>query len=345
MSPMTKEMMRTVKMSPLALVLAVGVAPALVGCQGAGPRVSPTPEVSPVDEQVAQSLTSVGRQLEAQGNLEEALTSFNQALAKNPRLTEAHLGIGDIFRTQGEYDQAATAYREAIITNPNNFDARYYYGLTNQLEGLTAAAIASYERALIIRPNSFPANRDMGSAQLQHGDPEAAIPYARRAVELDPESQPAWANLAAAYSLIEDYTAAIEAYRQTLELGDPAEPIMLGLADAHIQLGNYQRAENVLRATLRTDSGPIGYERLGFVLFRQAKFEDALAAYEETLKLIPGDQSALNGAGVCQMALYLSGGEEDDKLRVRALNNWRRSLEADRDQPMLIDLISRYSEE
>ncbi|MEM9560674.1 MAG: tetratricopeptide repeat protein, partial [Planctomycetota bacterium] len=138
---------------------------------------------------------------------------------------------------------------------------------------------------------------------------------------------------------------AIEAYRQTLELGEPAEPIMLGLADAHIQLGNYQRAENVLRATLRTESGPIGYERLGFVLFRQAKFEDALAAYEETLKMIPDDQSALNGAGVCQMAMYLEGGENDDKLRVRALNNWRRSLEGDRDQPMLIDLISRYTKE
>ena len=120
---------------------------------------------------------------------------------------------------------------------------------------------------------------------------------------------------------------------------------MLGLADAHIQLGNYQRAENVLRATLRSESGPIGYERLGFVLFRQAKFEDALAAYLETLKLIPGDVAALNGAGVCQMALYLDGGENEDKLRVRALNNWRRSLAIDRDQPMLIDLISRYSKE
>ncbi|MEM9415968.1 MAG: tetratricopeptide repeat protein [Planctomycetota bacterium] len=336
------------KKSPLALALTAGLAPALVGCQGAAasrPVAPPEPAVSAIDQQVAESLINVARELEAEGNLEEAMTSFNQALAKNPRLTEAHLGVGDIFRTQGDYADAAAAYREAIITNPNNFDARYYYGLTSQLEGLTEAAIASYQRALRLRPNSFPANRDMGSAQLQHGDPEAAIPYARRATELDPESQAAWANLAAAYSLVGDYTAAVDAYRQTLELGEPVEPIMLGLADAHIQLGNYQRAENVLRATLRTESDAIGYERLGFVLFRQARFEDALAAYTESLKTAPQDLASLNGAGVCLMAMYLEGGEYDDNLRARALAYWRTSLGVDRDQPMIIDLIARYSKE
>lgn len=321
----------------------------LAGCQGPAPVVRQpkpaVPEVAPEEAAIAVALVDEGRQLQAEGDYEDALAAFSQAIQKNPRLTEAHLGIGDVFRGQGDYDQAASAYRTAIRTNPNNFDARYYYGLTNQLDGLTEAAIASYERALRIRPDSFPANRDMGSAQLQHGDARAAIPYAQRATELDPESQAAWANLAAAYSLVGDYTGAIEAYRQTLELGEPAEPIMLGLADAHIQLGNFSRAENVLRATLRTESSPIGYERLGFVLFRQARFEDALAAYNEALRASPDDLSALNGAGVCLMAMYLEGGEYEDRLRVRALNNWRRSLELDRGQDMLIDLISRYSKE
>lgn len=334
----------------IILPLALGMA----GCQGptpirpgstSTPGRTPAAEVDPVDAAVAEALVEeAGQQLE-QGNAEDALAAYAQAIQKNPRLTEAHLGIGQVYRTQGEYNRAAAAYRSAIFTDPNNFDARYFYGLTNQLEGLTQAAIDSYRRALMIQPDSFPANRDMGSAQLQHGDPEAAIPYAEKAVELEPESQAAWANLAAAYSLVGEYTSAIDAYRHTLELGEPAEPIMLGLADAHIQLGNYQRAENVLRATLRTESGAIGYERLGFVLFRQAKFEDARSAYLEALKAEPDDLSALNGAGVCEMAMYLEGGEEDDDLRISALNRWRASLDLDREQPMLIDLIARYRKE
>ncbi|MFI4861105.1 MAG: tetratricopeptide repeat protein [Phycisphaerales bacterium JB063] len=334
---------------PTRFLLTLSLSLALVGCQAnrSTPvrRAPVEPAVSAQQAAAAQALVNEGTVLSEQGNNEEALDAFSQALQQNPKLTAAHLGIGTVYRTQGEYDRAAAAYRSAIFTDPNNFDARYFYGLTNQLEGLTEAAIASYQRALLLRPNSFPANRDMGSAQLQHGDPHAAIPYAQRATELDPESQAAWANLAAAYSLVGDYTGAIEAFRQTLELGEPAEPILLGLADAHIQLGNYQRAENVLRATLRTESGPIGYERLGFVLFRQARFEDALSAYMEALKHEPQDLASLNGAGVCLMAMYLEGGEYDDDLRARALAKWRASLAIDRSQSMIIDLIARYSKE
>ncbi|XAM00637.1 tetratricopeptide repeat protein [Phycisphaeraceae bacterium D3-23] len=334
---------------PTRFLLTLTMSCALVGCQG--PRslpagsTPPAPTISAQQQAAAEALVDEGQALTEQGNTEEALDAFTQALQRNPKLTDAHLGIGGVFRTQGDYDRAAAAYRNAIFTDPNNFDARYFYGLTNQLDGLTEAAIASYQRALVLRPNSFPANRDMGSAHLQHGDAEAAIPYAQRATELDPESQAAWANLAAAYSLVGDYTGAVEAFRQTLELGDPAEPILLGLADAHIQLGNYQRAENVLRATLRTESGAIGYERLGFVLFRQARFEDGLAAYMEALKTEPEDLASLNGAGVCLMAMYLEGGEYDDALRARALAKWRTSLEIDRSQSMIIDLIARYSKE
>ena len=292
-----------------------------------------------------QALVTEAQELASDGAFEDALAVLGQALEQNPRLTEAHLGIGDIFRGQGELQQAAIAYRDAIRSNPNNFDARYYYGLTNQLRGELEQAIASYERALRIRPDSFEANREMGAAQLQNGDPTSALPYAQRATQIDAESQAAWANLAAAYSLVGDYEGAVEAYRHTLELGEPAEPIMLGLADAHIQLGNYSRAENVLRATLRVVPSPIGYERLGFSFFKQSQFDEALSAYNEALKDEPHDLSALNGSGVCLIALYLQSDQNDEALRIGALNAWRRSLAVNLNQPMLIDLIARYSKE
>lgn len=293
----------------------------------------------------AQVLADQGKELAEKGSQDEALVVFNQAIDENPQLTVAHLGIGDIYRDREVYDQADQAYRKAVVSDPNNFEARYFLGLTNQLQGKLRQAISSYERALRIDPDSYLANRDMGAAYLQSGKPDEAIPFAKKAVKANPESQPGWANLAAAYSLTGDYNKAVEAYRQTLELGEAATPVLLGLADAHIKLGNYLRAENVLRAIERAGGDPIARERMGLVLFKQRKFEAASKAYRQVLADNPKDTAALNGLGVSMMAIYLRDGEEDEQMRIDALNLWRTSLGLRSEQRVLIDLIARYTKE
>lgn len=293
----------------------------------------------------ALELNDKGEHLKSEGFTAQALNAFTQAVEENPTLTAAHLNIGTIFRERGLYDKAGVAYRKAVVSDPNNFDARYLLGLTNQLKGDLPRAISSYKRALLLNKNSYEANRDMGSAILQSGRPGQAIEFAKKAVELNPNSQAGWANLAAAYSLSGEYDNAVLAYRKTLELGDVAAPIMLGLADAHLKLGHYQRAENVLRAIERDGGNPIARERMGLVLFKQRKFEQAAIAYRSVLADNPHDTASLNGLGISLMATYLSTGEENDKLRVEALTHWRQSLNLRPEQTSLIDLISRYSEE
>lgn len=339
-------MLQTLRSAVCILLLLLA---ASVGCKaGSGSAKDPSdakPVVAPEAQKRAQELTEKASELKSEGFSAQALDAFSAAVEENPQLTEAHLGIGNIFRERGIYDQADTAYRKAVVSDPNNFDARYLLGLTNQLKGDLPRAISSYKRALMINKDSYEANRDMGSAILQSGRSKEAIQYAKRAVEINPDSQPGWANLAAAYSLSGDYENAVQAYRQTLELGEPAIPVLLGLADAHLRLGNLQRAENVLHAIEREGGDPITRERMGLVLFKQSKFERAAESYRSALADNPRDTAALNGLGISLMAIYLRDGEEDDKLRVEALTNWRQSLNLRPEQRNLIDLISRYTKE
>ena len=319
----------------------------LVGCK-AGSRATPVRDTpaGPTPAQVrAQSLIEDGKAKKREGFTAQALDSFTAALEENPKLTEAHLAIGDIFRERGVFEKADAAYRKAVVSDPNNFDARYLLGLTNHLRGDLARAISSYKRALMINKDSFEANRDMGSAIMQSGKPKEAIKFAKRAVELNPDAQAGWANLAAAYSLTGDYENAVQAFRQTLELGDTAIPLLLGLADAHLKLGNYQRAENVLHAIEREGGDPIARERMGLVLFKQRKFSAAVEAYRKAVEGQPNDTNSINGLGISLMAIYLSGGEEEDAMRVEAIALWRRSLVIRPDQSKMIDLISRYTKE
>jgi aminopeptidase N len=55
-----------------------------------------------------------GQELTAQGNLAEALSEYNKALAVNRNSSLAHYRIADVFYLQRNYQSAANEYREAI---------------------------------------------------------------------------------------------------------------------------------------------------------------------------------------------------------------------------------------
>ncbi|HEX7010193.1 MAG TPA: tetratricopeptide repeat protein [Phycisphaeraceae bacterium] len=323
--------MRCTRIIPIAWAAAAAV---IGGCQGLNPAAQ--------REENVQVLMAEAEVFLQQGLTDSALAAFGLALEENPRLLEAHLGMGHIYRSRGDYDLASRAYERAVETDPNSFQAHYYLALVRQLMGQIEEAVRIYLRALTINPDSLEANRDLSSAYLQLGQAAQAIPYALRATQIDPDNQAAWCNLAAAYSLTGQYAQAVDAYRQAAELGELADPVLLGLADAHIHLDNYQQAINVLELLIRRSPSSTAHERLGLALFKMRRFEEALAQYRQAQQLDAQDTAALNGVGVCLMTLYLQGNREDHSLRDEALEAWRQSLLLEPDQPRIIDLLARF---
>ncbi len=277
------------------------------------------------------------------GQENAALTALSQAIENNPKLTEAYMGMGDIYRKKGQLPLARDRYETAATLEPRNYQAQYNHGLMLQLLGQAKDAIRAYQRALSITPESFDANRDIASAYLQLGTPESSLPYALRATELNPDSQPAWSNLAATYSLMGRYENAIDAYRTANELGELANPVLLGLADAHIRLGNFSRAINTLNSLIISNPSATAHERLGFALFKIRRYEDALDQFEQSLQFDTEDLAALNGAGACYMTLYLEGERENAAQYDMAIECWRRSVQLGPHQTRIVDLLSRYT--
>ena len=315
--------------------LALLVLLAAAGCAGRG-RTVMAPETG-------QQRLHAAIELQEKGHLEAALAEFGRALEENPNLTEAHLGMGNIFRERGDLGTASAAYQRAVETNPEHFDANYYLGLMRQMLGKIQLAIVSYRKAIALQPDSAIANRDLASAYLQVGNAPAALPYARRAVSLDRESQAAWCNLAACHNLMGDFPAAIDAYREAAELDQVPPPLLPGLADAHLRLGNFQRAINVLRSLIKQAPSATAHERLGYALFKARKFDEALEHYEVALQLSPNDTAALNGLGACLLTKYIQSDRKRIELRDAAFNAWRRSVKLRPDQERIVDLLARYS--
>lgn len=322
--------------------LAITVLIAANGC--IGPAAHREPRYATADNKPIDSLRlAQARSLQEQGLLDAALAAFGRILEGNPRLPDAHVGMGSIFRQHGELEMAASAYKRAVALDPQHFNGNYYLGLMHQLLGRITQAIFHYRRALATRPNSFEANRDMASALVQSGDPTAALPFAKNAVSVNHESQAAWCNLATCHSLLGNYSAAVDAYREAAEPDTAPPPLLPGLANAHLQLGNYQRAIHVLRSLAKQSPSPAVHERLGYALFKTHEFEESLQHYETALALSPDDTAALNGIGACLMTLYLQSDRKQTELRNTAFEAWRRSVKLRPEQINIVDLLARYS--
>ncbi len=296
-----------------------------------------------VDSETANELMLQGQAYLDQGLTDSALAAFGMALEADPGLVDAHMNMGAIYQQHGQLELAGRCYERAVTADPNHFDARYFYGWMQHLQGHIQKAIDSYLRALAIQPDSFDANLNISGAYLQAGKVAEAMPYASLATQLKPDSQTAWANLATAHSLLNQFEDAVRAYHQAMELGDMAPPILMGLANAHVQLGHFEQAIVVLKI-LTTDRSADAkvYQRLGYAQFKMRRFEDALDSFRASIEIDDQDPAALNGIGVCLMAMYLQEGRGVSDHRDQALDAWRRSLQLRPNQPHIVDLLSRY---
>jgi len=190
----------------------------------------------------------LARAQQAQGEFDDALASYRQALAYDPRHAEAlfhsaglhaHAGrlpeaIGcyrDLLRRQpgdaaalcnlatalkelGQLPEAIARYREAIASAPAFVDAHYNLGVALREEGLNEQAIASFRRALELRPAYADAEFGLGHALRDTGAGAEAIACFDRALAIDPEhAQARWSRTIAQLPVVPEHDREVAASR------------------------------------------------------------------------------------------------------------------------------------
>jgi tetratricopeptide (TPR) repeat protein len=92
---------------------------------------------------------NAGVRLMKKGKYEKAQAKFEAALAKNPKMAEAHNNLGYALRKQGpeNYQEALNHYNRAIELNGNLAEAYMYRGVLHMLMGQEDKALEDH-RAL-----------------------------------------------------------------------------------------------------------------------------------------------------------------------------------------------------
>ena len=120
------------------------------------------------------------------GNLEEALSHYQRALARDPLYLKARNNLGTTLAGLGRDPEAVAAYRAVIEEDPQHFGARF--NLANALLriGEVDEAARRYEEVLQNDPTDGDARFNLGRAHLRGRRWGAAAEAFRKVIESDP---------------------------------------------------------------------------------------------------------------------------------------------------------------
>ncbi len=283
-------------------------------------------------------------EMHASGDLISALQELERAIAFNPQFTIAFIESGDIYLEMAEYELAERQFAKAVRSEPRSFMAQYRHGqVLHHLDRLEEANRA-YLRALSIRPGDYDANLGISIVLLELGRIEQAMPYAQRAVRSDPPSGRARLHLGNVYAATGRHEEAVIEYQQAGELMDaPSADLLLNMAESLNALERYAEMVGALDQLVRIDPDPIAYERLGSGLFRLKRYEESLEAFKRSAELDDQNYPAFNGIAVCELNQYLWSSKTDAGARERAVEAMRTSLQIERKQPRIVELLRRYA--
>ncbi|WP_333358141.1 TerD family protein [Microcoleus sp. N3A4] len=134
--------------------------------------------------QKAANFSNQGSLKVQKGDVPGAIANFTQALALNPNIPQAYLGLGIATGQQGNKQQAIYNYDRALQFNPNLAEAYFGRGQAYYELGNKQKAIGDYEQAIRVNPNYGLAYLERGAIRCMLGTKSQAVSDFQQAGEL-----------------------------------------------------------------------------------------------------------------------------------------------------------------
>jgi tetratricopeptide (TPR) repeat protein len=223
-------------------------------------------------------------------NVDAALADMQTAIQKDPKFGEAYLGIVAVYLQTGDVEQALTILDQAANLMPNSpavFLSRAQAYLALKD---TKQALQNARRANELDITLLPAYRLIGQVLQIEGDLAGSLTPLNTYLMYKPDDAQAWAWLANAYLDGKDTQAALKALEQSLRLDTHQNDAYLLRAQLLFDSGKTERALDDYRAALRLD--PTSYAAglgIGQALMVMDYPGDAYVQFERTRSLAEGD--------------------------------------------------------
>ena len=110
-----------------------------------------------------------GKKQVLEGNLDQAIISFQEAISLQSDYVGAYNQLGNALQGLGRSEEAIAVYQKILEINPNVAAAYCNLGCIWQMQGKFEEAIAAYQRAITIKPGFTLAHRNLGGLLASQG--------------------------------------------------------------------------------------------------------------------------------------------------------------------------------
>ncbi len=229
------------------------------------------------------------------GDAESALREFEAALRFEPNDTRTFYNIGLMLASLGRTDEAIGYFNRVLERKPGDADTCVALASIWTAKGDTERAVDSYRQAVEYNPEDTALRGAFALMLLQLNRVDEGITELEQLVKIKADSS-AYCNLGIAWAQKGQMSRAAEYYTKSIQL----EP---GNAKAHYNFGNAYFTQNMpekaiveYRAAIRAMPDYVrAYDMLAIVLIQAGKIEEAIATYEQVLKIDPADKNARLG--------------------------------------------------
>ena len=128
-----------------------------------------TPRFNPLERSRLHFNTGIA--FEQQGNFDQAIAHYTEALQISPENWTTHVNLGNVLLQQGNLDQAIAHYTEALRASPGDWKAHFNLGVAYGQQGRFTEAASHFEEVLKLNPDYLEARRQLDAIRTRQANP------------------------------------------------------------------------------------------------------------------------------------------------------------------------------
>jgi type IV pilus assembly protein PilF len=213
--------------------------------------------------------------------------------ARLRELAGNHIQVGAAYLGSGQYNSALKELMEADKLVSDDPKTHYLLGISYHGKGMSDMAVTELQRSLALDPDNPDVNNHLGAIYLEKGRWDDAIASFRKALANILYDTPALSlyNMGRAYYEKREYDLALKYYGEAMDKDPDAvlkTLIEKSIGICHFAKGNIEEAVRHFQQSLNlAPTFAESHYWLGLCYQKQARKADAVAAFENTIRLAP----------------------------------------------------------
>lgn len=130
---------------------------------------------------------------------DQAIESYEAALACNPRRGPSLINLGAVYNRQKQFDKAVQVLRKAVQVDKRSAEAFYNLGYAHRHLKQFALAVPAYREAIRLNPRMADAHQNLGNVYLEMRNYHQAIACYTKALQISPDHSRALRGLQRAH--------------------------------------------------------------------------------------------------------------------------------------------------